>query len=212
MLSQSPGPSGHDALPDVTHQPCSEGAVAPPGGSITDPLLEEEFLRAHEWLRDRLVPNDIYAALSVANAPGKFHWSIFLCESNGFGHKFHAATDGVPDGQWRYECAPWSAWNDSRVVAFFPMGEMPQGLDHTHLNEYLQTIPMEVPSIDRLCEPRFTCRVWFKAAVRLLNDVEMFVRCSDVDGLEMQLANRATAAQFSDGIKLLVQSCARPWP
>ncbi|KAK6971718.1 hypothetical protein R3P38DRAFT_3297822 [Favolaschia claudopus] len=53
----------------------------------------------------------------------------------------------------------------------------------TLLVPLLQQIPMRVPPEDRIVETRFDCRVWFRAAVRVLR-ASGLVRCEGVGLLE----------------------------
>lgn len=56
------------------------------------------------------------------------------------------------------------------------------------INDLLKNIPLEVPLSDRLIEPVFTCRVWFKEAIRVLN-ANRVISCSDANQLEKQLVD-----------------------
>ncbi|KAF9474025.1 hypothetical protein BDN70DRAFT_885286 [Pholiota conissans] len=44
---------------------------------------------------------------------------------------------------------------------------------------------MSVPTIDENTEPTFTCRVWFKEAIRILNN-SGYISCPDVNQLEVE--------------------------
>ncbi|KAK0222758.1 hypothetical protein EDD85DRAFT_982864 [Armillaria nabsnona] len=46
-----------------------------------------------------------------------------------------------------------------------------------HSQEWMEDIPTSLPEVDIGKEPRFTCRVWFKEAIRRLNCAELRSRC-----------------------------------
>lgn len=143
-------------------------------------------------------PNDIYAALTETNIAGKFHWSIFVATSATDGWKMHATN--MPSGlAWRFERVHWcGASTDPSAVLFMKIGAIPPGLDAETLELYLceSNIPMDVvPPAQRGAEPRFTCRVWFHEAVRVLDDAQMFVRCADVEALMRELVGKGCAMQ-----------------
>lgn len=58
-------------------------------------------------------------------------------------------------------------------------------------NEYnaivtlLKAIPLTIPDVDTHVEPVFTCRVWFKEAVRRLHN-DGYVDCPDVYAFEAE--------------------------
>ena len=45
---------------------------------------------------------------------------------------------------------------------------------------------METPAVDESIEPKFSCRVWFKEAIRVLASNHI-ISCSDVIELECEL-------------------------
>ncbi|GLB39989.1 hypothetical protein LshimejAT787_0704990 [Lyophyllum shimeji] len=157
-------------------------------------------------------PNTIFAALKRSDRRGFFHWMIYLCTGESSGYKYHATTDGATS-EWHYECAPWQAATDSSMaVTFTKIGELPEWMDHGFLDNYLREIPMAVPKVDYQREKAFTCRVWFRAAIRQLHDSGMFVECSDVDSLESELKNRATAAEYLGNLPHVYETTlARAW-
>ncbi|KIY50003.1 hypothetical protein FISHEDRAFT_40143 [Fistulina hepatica ATCC 64428] len=137
-------------------------------------------------------PNDIYACLMEGEKAGDFHWALCLTEA----YKMHATNDnGASD--WRYECVRWSGFDtDVRGISYSKIGQLDLDFDVRFIEEYVKDMPMSVPPIDRSREPRFTSRVWFREAVRVLHGAGMFVRCDQVDRLEHELAMRATADQY----------------
>lgn len=57
--------------------------------------------------------------------------------------------------------------------------------DLPRIRELLQEITMEVPFDDAQIESRFSCRVWWKEAIRNLNGVKI-IECPDVVRLEAE--------------------------
>ena len=121
----------------------------------------------------------------------------------------HATNTGVDGGQtdWRFECVPWEGTRDPTAVAFLKIGDIDPDFDWTLIVEYVKDIPMDIPSSQRAREPKFTCRVWFKEAIRMLNESGMFVKCPDVDALEEELRQRAIYAAFNR--KVIIESATK---
>ena len=63
------------------------------------------------------------------------------------------------------------------------------------LDDILKTVPLAVPEEDQNRFQAFSCRVWFRHAIRTLNSYGIYVQCPDVDVLEDELIKHATAAQ-----------------
>ena len=67
------------------------------------------------------------------------------------------------------------------------------------VEEVLKPIPMSIPSIDKDIEPKFTCRVWWREAIRKLSSFGL-IDCMDVELLEKEC--KAFAGQnFLEGGK-----------
>lgn len=97
-------------------------------------------------------------------------------------------------------------------MAFIKIGHIDLDFDHTLLVDYVKDIPMAVPPSQRSKEPKFTCRVWFKEAIRVLNDSGVFVKCPDVDALEDELTRKALAGAYNgQGILIGSASGANAW-
>ncbi len=56
--------------------------------------------------------------------------------------------------------------------------------------DILSRVPLAVPEADEGREPEFTCRVWWREAIRRLH-VEGIISCPDVDGLERECRKHA---------------------
>ncbi|EAU86218.1 hypothetical protein CC1G_03429 [Coprinopsis cinerea okayama7 len=155
--------------------------------------------------------NEIYAALTEVNVAGMFHWSLYVVEADGKpGWQVHATNKDTD--VWRFAQDSWDGPSSEGAIAFLKIGEIMEGLDVSCLLEYVQNIPMAVPPSQEDKEPAFTCRVWFKEAVRILNDSGLFVECMDVDALEYELAQRAIVAQYSRQLPVIaVAKNARAW-
>ena len=78
---------------------------------------------------------------------------------------------------------------------------------------YLKDIPMAIPLRDIPREPNFTCRVWFREAIRQLNWSQMFVHCNDVDALEKEVWESASGAECWPDLlpRLTSTRFAGPW-
>lgn len=90
----------------------------------------------------------------------------------------------------------WSGLRSTSALVFAKIGHIEDGLDIYSVLEYVKNIPMEVPESQKNREPKCDCRVWFKEAVERLDKAGFFVQCSNVDGLEIELNQRATAASY----------------
>jgi hypothetical protein len=62
------------------------------------------------------------------------------------------------------------------------------------LKDILKTIPMVVPDIDKAREPKFTCRVWFREAIRVLHK-RGIINCTNLDSLEQECKTHALPNQ-----------------
>ena len=80
----------------------------------------------------------------------------------------------------------------------------------------LRAIPMTVPAVDMYTEPSFTCRVWFKEAVRILHD-RGFVNCPDINRLEQEckgfaMTNQPVYPTYSGYRHFIAQSSTQASP
>ena len=98
--------------------------------------------------------------------------------------------------------ADWTDLDLERCVTMSKIGRLrnPDDIesDLVKMDEILRTIPLTVPDVDLpYVGGRFTCRVWFRAAIRkLTNDENHFVRVTDINGLEKHLVTLSTAMQY----------------
>ena len=64
----------------------------------------------------------------------------------------------------------------------------PRSLDE--VTGLLKDIPLAIPDSDKNTEPRFSCRVWLREAVRHL-DAAGLINCSDINALEAECRSYA---------------------
>ena len=65
----------------------------------------------------------------------------------------------------------------------------------------------------KVAEGSFIYEIWFKEAIRRLNDSGLFVLCEDVDALEMDLNEKACAVEYAGEVpRVLDTKYASPWP
>ncbi len=122
--------------------------------------------------------------------------TLFVQESEtGSGYKFHA-TNRANTAPWRYEYAEWRGPESITCVTLTPIGKIPDwGVKSDEeciaaLDRVLRQVPIAVSSVDSHDFSTFTCRAWFRAAIRQLNH-HRYVSCPDVVALETRLKNTA---------------------
>ncbi|KNZ54601.1 hypothetical protein VP01_2903g3 [Puccinia sorghi] len=141
-------------------------------------------------------PN-IYATIHLRPGfrPIRFHWTIFIPHppsgtqrSSSSGVKFHVI-DMSRDPFWAYEVD----WNFNlqdclSVGAAVVIGRLRRPWGAREIHELLSTRvpPNVIPQCDRGRETRFSCRVWVKEAIRML-DYCGVLQCDDVDELEYEI-------------------------
>ncbi|KAI0784703.1 hypothetical protein C8Q75DRAFT_723927 [Abortiporus biennis] len=122
---------------------------------------------------------NIYACL-FSRGDGTFHWAIVIPKLDGECMKYHAVSDDKP---WRYVCASDNLQKDIRVCVVVKLGVF-ANRTYKEIDEFLKQIPMKAPPDD--LPQRFTCRIWFKEAIRVLNKRGV-IRCTSVNSLETEL-------------------------
>ncbi|KAF9043049.1 hypothetical protein BJ165DRAFT_1405448 [Panaeolus papilionaceus] len=166
-----------------------------------------------------MLPNEIYGALNEANEAGNFHWSIFVVDkedSESVGWKIHASQGEIDI--WRFESMRWNGPKEHNALAFVKIGSIMEGLDVNHLVEYVKDIPMAVPEERKAFDSQFSSRVWFREAIRIFNDSQMFVYCSELqleDLIREVMIQGALAENQTRGPQrpmITVSMVARPWP
>ncbi|KAJ7209996.1 hypothetical protein GGX14DRAFT_363864 [Mycena pura] len=137
---------------------------------------------------------DILAVLFSRSELDTFHWTICVPMSSKVAAKYHAKNSG--DFWWFEDPVPLhSILTSSTVAAAIKIGTMdPTYASKDVLRQYLSPISMSTPAVDQEKEPRFTCRVWFREAIRILHQAGILT-CTDVDALEEECVEHAKANQ-----------------
>ncbi|KAI1793423.1 hypothetical protein LXA43DRAFT_1059795 [Ganoderma leucocontextum] len=110
--------------------------------------------------------DSIYCAL-FSRGDGKFHWTIVIPSNNSNDVEMLHVRN--PSGGWSFERKTHDVSNSLTACVIVKTG-------HSHGH----------PTVDKTIETQFTCRVWFKQAIRVLaaNGV---LRCPDVYALEREI-------------------------
>lgn len=101
-----------------------------------------------------------------------------------------------------YQHKSWNALTSDSCIILHPIGRIaefdPKDKDAyiQNLDDYLRPIPLKVPEVDRGLFSHFTCRVWFRAAIRELHRAGVYVYCPDVNPLEEKLLEAATGMEY----------------
>ncbi|KAJ6486369.1 hypothetical protein C8R47DRAFT_979683 [Mycena vitilis] len=131
---------------------------------------------------------DILAVVFDRGNLGTFHWAICVPLDSTVAAKYHV-TDS--SGDWEFELDERGAVPLHNLIAAQKTTGSQQIcaavkiVDREVLTPFLNTIEMAVPVVDKERERKFTCRVWFRQAIRELHDTG-FLECSDVDALEKE--------------------------
>jgi hypothetical protein len=155
--------------------------------------------------------------LTKTEIPGLLHWLIYVVDVGvsrnhlsihlilkfslqgvNSGWKVHAGTKGSTT--FHYSKDEWRHVNDdTSVVTFVKIGKIDEGKNVDHLVEYVKDIPMDiVPESQKDSESKFSCRVFVKEAIRLLDKARVFVQCPDFNALAEEIKEQATAAESQD--------------
>ncbi|THH30618.1 hypothetical protein EUX98_g3588 [Antrodiella citrinella] len=89
-------------------------------------------------------------------------------------------------GGWEYEKKVENVIGNVSACVAVKIGKLSSTADINRVSSILEKIPMSIPSVDQAIEGRFTCRVWFKEAVRVLT-AKGVISCPDVAGLEREM-------------------------
>ncbi|THH13800.1 hypothetical protein EW146_g6469 [Bondarzewia mesenterica] len=146
-----------------------------------------------------LTVNHLYAAL-YRRHDERYHWALITATSATEGVKSHATNIPNP-ADWHYVSEPFNVATEWKpLVILASLGELPADVTAATLQERFARIPMQTPECD---QPHpFTCRIWFRAAVKALEGV---VPCANfVDALERELVSLADDHATLVGL-------GRPW-
>ncbi|KAI0370005.1 hypothetical protein BV20DRAFT_966989 [Pilatotrama ljubarskyi] len=137
-----------------------------------------------------LTPNTIYAAL-YWRADGKYHWALIVADTTTSGQKLHATNLDHPE-VWCYANDAFDVsteWKPLVILGHIgAVSNVGAGEGSSKVDELLRTIPLETPECD--APHPFTCRIWFREAIRVLSTHGM-VSCRSVDVLERELVDLA---------------------
>ncbi|KAJ7682637.1 hypothetical protein DFH06DRAFT_1290035 [Mycena polygramma] len=138
---------------------------------------------------------DILAVVFDRGNLGTFHWAICVPLNSTVAAKYHV-TDSK--GEWEFELDEQGGiplhdlmvsqknTSSQKICAAVKIGTLDRRVvDREVLTPFLNTIEMAVPVVDKERERIFTCRVWFRQAIRELHETG-FLECSDVDALEKE--------------------------
>ncbi|KAJ6502183.1 hypothetical protein C8R45DRAFT_611629 [Mycena sanguinolenta] len=134
---------------------------------------------------------DILAVLFSRTDEGTFHWTICVPISHTVAAKFHVRN--TPNDWWFDEPVPdHSILHSNTISAAVKIGTIDHNaVTRDDLTRLLRTVSMTVPAIDQATEPTFTCRVWFREAIRVLHRNNI-INCPDVDELEKECRGYAS--------------------
>lgn len=143
-------------------------------------------------------PDIILALDLIDTTPPRFHWFFYVAnpadgQESPIGTKLHAIGDPSTATGWSYDRISLDLLNSTAVATAAVVGKLRSNTTIDDLDRLLSPIPMEVPEVDRDREPRFTCRVWCREALRKMNDAKVLI-CEDVDYLEAEMWEYGGAA------------------
>lgn len=164
-----------------------------------------------------IVPVGRICGALYARGDGTFHWALVVPVDLKTGVKMHATN--VYGGGWIYEkktetflesmtplCTLIAIGEFTCTVRLseslfshhnHTLGDIPPTITLEKMSTLLEAIPMSISSSDMAVESRFSCRVWFKQAVRSLME-HGIVKCRDVIALENEM--KRLAADNEDNI------------
>ncbi|KAM5544230.1 hypothetical protein V8D89_001890 [Ganoderma adspersum] len=157
----------------------------------------------------RAATNSICGVL-FSRANGTFHWAIVI-PSNNSDHAeiLHANNPVEAGGRWSFQRKTHDVYASRTACIIVKIGTLTATNTIERITNLLEGIPMAIPLADRTIEPRFTCRVWFKEAIRVLarNGV---LTCPDVSALERKMIEygqeQALSTSLGGGYKYHVPS------
>ncbi|EED85329.1 predicted protein [Postia placenta Mad-698-R] len=155
-------------------------------------------------MAEEMIDSHSIVAAMFTRYDGTFHWSLALPGAGAGGQalKIHA----IDPGQfWRFDVSDQDLIHSARfhILRYktFLMGLRPRlgsrrtptrTFDPAEVRDLLQEIPMATPVFELSSVQRFTCRVWFRQAIRVLIEKSM-VYCPRIKDLEDELLGLATA-------------------
>ncbi|PIL25237.1 hypothetical protein GSI_13126 [Ganoderma sinense ZZ0214-1] len=131
-----------------------------------------------------LSATDICCVL-FSRGDGSFHWAIVVPSStSNMADVFHARN---PEGFWEFEQTKVDVSNSKHVCVVVKIGTVTSTDTVGRILQLVQNIPMGIPAFEvGRVELTFTCRVWFKQAIRVLH-ANGILSCPNVYALEQEL-------------------------
>ncbi|KAF9560138.1 hypothetical protein CPC08DRAFT_762926 [Agrocybe pediades] len=140
-------------------------------------------------------PKDIIAlGLTIRyptdGSPGTYHWLIWVSEDGVSGTCAHATND---TGAFTFEkkCENIGT-SRNNLSALIQIGSLRGTHSVDDVVEILEKVPMKSPAGSEDEHVRFTCRIWIREAVRVLNSAGI-IACGDVNALEEECKAHADA-------------------
>ncbi|KAF9450790.1 hypothetical protein P691DRAFT_809485 [Macrolepiota fuliginosa MF-IS2] len=150
-----------------------------------------------------LTVGDILAVQLSRFEENTFHWAICVPLDDKRAAKYHAKG---ASGHWWFEAKPVPIEHNlealDTISSAVKIGSIkPEDATVNVFLDLFETIPMEVPDVDKPREPEFTCLVWFREAIRRLHAAKV-INCPNVDDLEAECESYAkTNWAGTDGYK-----------
>lgn len=137
---------------------------------------------------------DIILALDLMDTtPPRFHWFFYIANDSNIdgqespvGTKLHAIGDPSTATGWSYDRTLLDLLNSTAVASAAIVGRLGSNTTIDHLDALLGVIALELPEVDKGREPRLTCRVWCREALRRMNDAGI-IACEDVGAMEAEM-------------------------
>ncbi|TFY62519.1 hypothetical protein EVJ58_g3825 [Rhodofomes roseus] len=125
------------------------------------------------------------------------------CQDTEKGIIFHASRPNENEiDKWQFYTSEWNPFTSQSCLTLALIGRVvdfePENPSHSvdAMRECLQAIPMTIPPQDVGREPMFTCRVWFREALRRLTAHDAFSMIMGPDEMMESLRNRTIAIQY----------------
>ncbi|KII92218.1 hypothetical protein PLICRDRAFT_172333 [Plicaturopsis crispa FD-325 SS-3] len=149
--------------------------------------MNSEIVDVTDMPSATVAPNAICGGL-FSRADDTFHWAITLPSSDGSAVIWTPSTIWEVAGTGSTKCSSRSTAPapTGTLCVLVQFGRFTQANTVDSIDRLFKSIPQIIPAVDQAEEPVFSCRVWFKEAVRVLN-ANGIVRCPDVYALENEL-------------------------
>ncbi|KAL1691648.1 hypothetical protein GGG16DRAFT_53162 [Schizophyllum commune] len=119
----------------------------------------------HQYSENKPLPGDICLTLA-SRGDGTFHWTITLPHDENAGFKLHASNK---QGPWRFLAEECTFKSTPELCIIMKIGHLGFHSPES-VKRMVEELPMDVLEPFVAKESRFTCRVWVKQAIALLNE------------------------------------------